>query len=184
MRFAAEPGKTAAGVNGADIRTDGLEGGEGAALRFNLADDVLADTGAEISRRAGEPAAFLMQEIGGDALGFLEEILLVGLCLVELGDGFVDLFTADVGGGFEAVGGVEFAASGLLGLHKFAEEDVPVREGFLDDEGVVGVVVEGVGEGGGFGGALGGMEVSGCLNGATEFFVGTCEAGMGFLYMH
>lgn len=69
-------------------------------------------------------------------------------------------------------------------MHEFAEEDVPVREGFFDDEGVVGVVVEGVGEGGGFGGALSGVEVAGCLDGTAEFFVGACKAGVGFLDVH
>lgn len=113
-----------------------------------------------------------MQEVCCDTLGFLEEILLVAFSLVELRDGLVDFFAADVGGGFEAVGGVEFAAGGLLGLNEFAEEDVAVRKGFFDDEGVVGVVVERVGEGGCFSSALGGVEVACCLDSAAEFFVG------------
>lgn len=184
MGFTAETGEPAAGVDGADVRTDGLEGREGAALSFDFADDVLTDAAAEVRGRAGEPAAFLVQEVGGDALGFLEEVLLVGFGLVELGDGLVDFLAADVGGGFEAVGGVEFAARGLLSLHEFAEEDVPVREGFFDDEGVVGVVVEGVGESGGFRGALGGVVVAGRLDGAAELFVRARETGVGFLGVH
>lgn len=108
----------------------------------------------------------------------------MGFRLVELGDGLVDFFAADVGGSFEAIGGVEFAAGGLLGLHEFTEEDVSVREGFFDDEGVVGVVVEGIGEGGRFGGALGGVEVAGCLDGAAKFLVGARETGVGFLGVH
>lgn len=63
MGFATEAGETTAGVDGADIRADGLEGCERAAFSFDFADDVLADTGAEIRGRAGEPAAFLVQEI-------------------------------------------------------------------------------------------------------------------------
>ena len=47
-----------------------------------------------------------------------------------------------------------------------------VCEGFFDDEGVGGVVVEGVGECGGFGGALGGVVVACCLDYAAELAVG------------
>lgn len=56
-----------------------------------------------------------------------------------------------------------------------------VREGFFDDEGVGGVVVERVANGGGFGGALCGVVVAGRLDDAAEFAVGGCEAGLGFL---
>lgn len=59
-----------------------------------------------------------------------------------------------------------------------------VGEGFFDDEGVGGVVVERVAEGGGFGGALGGVVVACCLDYFTEFAVGACESGVGFLNMH
>lgn len=96
MGFATKPGKPATSVDGADIRTDGLEGRERAALCFDFTEDILADTGAEICSRAGEPAALLMEKVRGNALGFLEEVLLVGFCLVELGDGLVDFFAADI----------------------------------------------------------------------------------------
>ena len=59
-----------------------------------------------------------------------------------------------------------------------------VCEGFFDDEGVGGVVIERVTEGGGFGGTLGGMVVTCCLDYLAEFAVGTGEAGMGFLDVH
>ncbi len=56
-----------------------------------------------------------------------------------------------------------------------------VREGFLDDEGVRGVVVERVAESGSFGGALGGVVVARCLDDFAKFAVGSCQAGVGFL---
>ena len=61
---------------------------------------------------------------------------------------------------------------------------MPVREGFFDDEGVRGVVVQGVAEGGGFGGALGGVVVAGRLDDFAEFTVGAREAGVSFLHVH
>ena len=105
----------------------------------------------------------------------------MGAGFVESGDGLVDFFAADGAAGFEAVGRREFAAGGLLGGDEVAEEDVAVGEGFFHDEGVGGVVVEGVADGGGFGGALGGVVVARGLDDAAEFAVGGCEAGLGFL---
>ena len=77
MGFPTETGEATSGVDSADVRADGLEGGEGAALSFDFAEDVFADAGAEVTGRASEPAAFLLEEVGGDALGFLPEIDLV-----------------------------------------------------------------------------------------------------------
>ena len=56
-----------------------------------------------------------------------------------------------------------------------------VRECFLYDEGVAGVVHQRVAEGGGFGCALGGVIVAGRLDDFAEFAVGGREAGVGFL---
>ena len=71
-----------------------------------------------------------------------------------------------------------------MGGKEVAEEDVAVREGFFDDEGVGGVVIERVAEGGGFGGTLGGMVVACGLDYLPEFAEGTCEARVGFLDVH
>ena len=140
MRFPAEARQPAAGVDRADVGPDGLKGRERAALGLDLADDVLADAGAHVGGRAGEPAAFLVEEVAGDALRFLEEVLLVALRLVEGGDGLVDFLAAHAGRGFEAVRGAELAAGDLLGLDELAEQDVAVGERFFDNEGVVGMV--------------------------------------------
>ncbi len=59
-----------------------------------------------------------------------------------------------------------------------------VCEGFFDDEGVRGVVVERIAESGGFGSALGGVVVARCLDDFAEFAVSSCEAGVGFLNVH
>lgn len=67
---------------------------------------------------------------------------------------------------------------------QFAEEDVPVCEGFFHDEGVPRVVGEGVAEGGRFGGALCGVVVAGGLDDAPEFAVGVGEAWVRFLHVH
>ena len=140
MRLPAEARQPATGVDGADVRPHGLEGPERAALGVDFADDVLADTGAQVGGCAREPAAFLVEKVPCDTLGFLEEVLLVALRLVKSGDGLVDFLAAHASGGFQAVGGAEFAAGDLLGLDELAEEDVAVGKGFFDDEGVVGVV--------------------------------------------
>ena len=184
MGFAAEPGQTAGGVDGADVGADGLEGGEGAALGFDFAEDVFTDTCAEVCGGAGEPAAFLMQQVRRDSLRLLCEVELVAARFIESADGLVDFFSAYGAAGLEAIGGGEFGAGGLLRGDVVAEEDVAVCEGFFDDEGVGGVVVEGIAKGGGFGGALGGMVVAGCLDDFAEFAVGGCEAGVGFLDVH
>jgi hypothetical protein len=55
MCFTTETGKATGGVDVADFRSDLLQGGEGAALGFDLADDVFADGGAEVCGCAGEP---------------------------------------------------------------------------------------------------------------------------------
>ena len=59
-----------------------------------------------------------------------------------------------------------------------------IGEGFFDDEGVGGVVIQRVAESGGFGGALGGMVVACCLDYLAEFAVGTCETRVRFLDVH
>ena len=172
MGLSPQARQSARGVDGTDVRADGLEGRESAPLGFDFAEDIFADGGAEVGGGAVEPAAFFEEQVGGHALGFVEEVVFLGLGLVELADGFVDLVAADGGGGFEAVGGAEFAAGGLLRLQEIAQQDVAVCEGFFDDEGVGGVVVEGVRERGGFGGALGGVVVACCLDDAAELAVG------------
>lgn len=101
--------------------------------------------------------------------------------LVEGGDGLVDFLAADARAGFQAVGGGELAAGCLLRGEEVAQEDVSIGEGFFDDEGVGGVIVEGVAYGGGFGGALRGVVIASGLDDAAEFAVGGCEAGLGFL---
>lgn len=93
-------------------------------------------------------------------------------CFVKGADGFVDFFVTDGAAGFESVGGGKFVAGGLLGGEEVTEENMAVCEGFFDDEGVGGVVVEGVAEGRGFGGALGGVIVACRLDDLAKFAVG------------
>lgn len=181
MRLPPQATQPPTRINSADIRPHALQRREGAPLGFDLAEDVLPDACADIGSRAGEPSPFLLQQVRGDALRFLRQIQLVAAGLVERGDGLVDFLAADAGAGFQAVGGGELAAGGLLRGEEVAQEDVAVGEGFFDDEGVGGVVVEGVADGGGFGGALRGVVVAGGLDDAAEFAVGGCEAGLGFL---
>lgn len=90
-----------------DVWTDLLEGGEGAALGFDLADDVLSDCSAEVGGGAGEPFAFLYEEVAGDALGLLLEVGFVAAGFVERGDCLVDFVALDAAAGFESVGGAE-----------------------------------------------------------------------------
>ena len=134
--LAAEAGEAAAGVDGADVSADAFEGGERAALGFDLAEGVLADTEVEVPGGAVEPAAFLQEQVGGHALGFAFQVVLLGEGFVEGGDGFVDFFAFHGCAGFEALDGGFFACAGLGGLEEFAEEDMSVCEGFFDDEGV------------------------------------------------
>lgn len=181
MRLPPQAAQAPTRINSADIRPDRLQSSESSPLGLNLAEDVLPDASADIGGRAGEPSPFLLQQVRRDALRFLGQIQLVAAGLVEGGDGLVDFLAADAGAGFEAIGGGELAAGGLLRGEEVAQEDVSVREGFFDDEGVGGVVVEGVADGGGFGGALRGVVVAGGLDDAAEFAVGGCEAGLGFL---
>lgn len=163
MGFPAQPAETARGIDVADVRTHALEGGEGAAFGLDLAQDVFADRRPQIRGRAGEPSALFVQEVRGDALGFLPEEGFVAPGLVQRADGLVDFFAPDGTAGFEPVGGGEFVAGGLLGGDEVAEEDVAVRQSLFDDEGVGGVVVEWVAEGGGFRCALGSVIIAGCL---------------------
>ncbi len=104
--------------------------------------------------------------------------------LVERADGFIDLFPANGTAGFESVGGCELAAGSLLGGDQVAKEDVPVCEGFLNDESIGGVVVEGIAKGGGFGGALGGVVVACGLDDLAKLAVGACKAWMCLLDVH
>ena len=157
MRLAAETGQAAAGVDGADVRADALEQGQGAALGLDLADHVLADGQAHVGGGAGKPLAALVHQVLGDAGGLVLQRRFGLLGVAEGGDGLVDALAAHVGRGLEPVGGVELAAGELLSLEKLAHEDLAVGEGFLDDEGVTGVVLEGIADGGGLGGSLRGM---------------------------
>lgn len=184
MGFPAQPAQPTRGVDIADVGADAFQGGEGAALGFNFAEDVFADTGTEVGGRAGEPPPFFVQQVRGHPLGFVAQVGFVAPGLVERADGFVDLFTAHGTAGLEPVGGGELAAGGLLGGQKVAEENVAVREGFFHDEGVRGVVVQRVAEGGGFGGALCGVVVACGLDDLAEFAVGASEARVGLLDMH
>jgi hypothetical protein len=176
--------QTTAAIDGADVRAHRLEGGEGAALRLDFADDVFADGLAHIGGGAVEPLALLLEEVGGDALGFRGQVLLVAAGLVELGDGFVDLVALDAGAGLEAVGGRELGLGDCLRLEQFAEEDVAVGEGFLGDEGVAAVVLEGVAEGGCFGCALGGVEVASGLDNLSDLLVCMGQTDVCLLRLH
>lgn len=71
-----------------------------------------------------------------------------------------------------------------MGLEEFSDEDLAVGEGFFDDEGVLGVVLEWVADGGGLGGCLGGVVVAHGLDDSAEFPVGVGETGMRFLNVH
>lgn len=104
--------------------------------------------------------------------------------LVKRADRFVDLFPANGTAGFESVRGCQLASGSLLGGDQVAKEDVPIREGFFYDEGVGGVIVEGIAEGGGFGGALSGVVVACGLNDFAKLAVGACEAWVGLLNVH
>lgn len=171
-------------VNGADVCPDALQRREGAALGLDLADGVLPDTGVEVLSRAVEPAAFLQEEVCRHAGGFALQVVLLREGLVEGGDRFVDFLAFDARGGFEALNAGFFAHAGGGGLLQFAEEDVPVCEGFFHDEGVAAVVGEGVAKGSRFSGALRGVIIACCLDDATEFAVGVGEARVRFLYVH
>lgn len=105
------------------------------------------------------------------------------LCFIQRADSLVNFFSADGAAGFEPVGCGEFAAGGLLGGDEVAKEDVAVCEGLFDDEGVGGVVIEGVAEGGCLGGALGGVVIAGSLDNLAEFAVGAGEPWVCFLDM-
>ena len=61
---------------------------------------------------------------------------------------------------------------------------MPVGEGFFDDQGVGGVVVEGVAESGCFGCALSCVVVACCLDDFAEFAVGDHQAWVCFLDVH
>ncbi len=184
MSFAAQSRQATRRIDGADFRAHGLQRRQGAALGFDLAGHVLAQAGAQVGGGADEPFATLVDQVGGHALGLLEEVGFVGAGFVEAGDCFVDFVAADGGAGFEAVGGGEFGAGGGLCLEELSEEDVAVRKAFFDDEGVGGVVLEGLGKGCGFGGPLYGVEVTGGLHGFAESAVGVLQPWVAFVVGH
>ena len=136
MCLTAQPGEAAGGIDGADVRADLLECGESAALVFDLADDVFADSDAQVGGGAGEPFALFDQEVGGYALGLLLQVAFVAAGFVQGGDGFVDLVALHARTCFEPVCRVESGARRLLGLGEFAEENVAVGQGFFHDEGI------------------------------------------------
>lgn len=115
MSFSAQAGQTARGVDSSDIGSYGLEGGEGASFGFDFAEDVFADTGAEICGRTGKPASFLLQEVGCHPLGFLRQVMFVTPGFVQGADGLVDFFSAHGTAALESVCCGELAAGGGLG---------------------------------------------------------------------
>lgn len=114
MCFPAQPREAAGGVDGSDIGPDALQGGKRTALGFDFAQDVFADTDAEIGGRTGEPAPFFVKQVGGDSLSFLCKIAFVASRFVEGADGFVNLLSADRATGFQSISCREFAACYLL----------------------------------------------------------------------
>lgn len=112
MSFSAQAGQTARGVDSSDVRAYGLEGGECAPFGFDFAEDVFTDAGAEICGRTGEPATFLLQEVGCHTLRFLRQIMFVTSSFVQGADCLVDFFSAHGTAAFESVCCGELAAGG------------------------------------------------------------------------
>ena len=83
-----------------------------------------------------------MEEVCGDPLGFLREIVLVAPCFVKSADGFVHFFMTDRAAGFESVSCGEFATRYLLGRDKISKKDMTVCESLFDDESIRGMIVE------------------------------------------
>lgn len=184
MRFPAQATKTTRGVDGADVSADALEEREGPALGLDLTKHVLADAETQIRSSAREPLALLVDEVLRDGSSLLIQVRLIGTRLIQGGDGLVNLFTTHGRARLEPVGGIEAASRGLLGLEELADEDLPVRQGLLDDEGVLRVVLEGVADGGRLGRGLCGVVVAYGLDDFAELAVGVGEALVWFLDVH
>ena len=97
---------------------------------------------------------------------------------------FVHFISADGGACFEPVGGVKLAASHALSLNEFSQEDVPIRESFLNDECICRMVVHRITKCSGLSGSLSCMVVARCLYYLPQFAVRVRQARMRFLNVH
>ena len=184
MVFATESAQTARSINGSDVRPHGLQHRERPSFGLDLAHHVLPDRSNHVVRRSLEPSPFLQEQVRGDALGLGPKIVLLVDGLVEGRDGFVDLVMPHARARFESGDRAFFAPSRCFRLEEFAEQDVSVGQRFFDDEGVGGMIIEGVPECRRFGRSLCGVVVATGLDDSSELAICISEAGMGFLNVH
>ena len=102
---------------------------------------------------------------------------------VKLIDGLVYLLSSDRRLSLESICGSKFAARSLLGCDQVAKQDVPVCQGFLDDQSIRGVIVQRVRKRRCFSSALSRMIVPSGLDDSAELAVSYPKTGMCLLNM-
>lgn len=92
-------------------------------------------------------------------------------CLIQSGNSLVDLVSLHARACFEPVGSRKFRFGLRLRLQQFSEQDVPICQGFLRDECVAAVILEGIAESCGLRCALCGVKVTRGLNDFSKLLV-------------
>ncbi len=83
--------------------------------------------------RPGEPLAPLEHQVLRDPRRLLVEVGLLVPGLLQQRDGLVHLLPPHVRAGLKAVGSAELTPRVFLGLQEFADEQLPIGKGLLDD---------------------------------------------------
>ena len=176
MVISPQPTKATRRIDGTNIRPDRLKRSQSSTLGFNLFDDILPDAAAQVLRRAIEPQLLLTDEIARHVGDLLGQPLFYPLRLFQRRDCLIHFVPLWAQAGAKSLRRPELAPRVDLRLNQLSHQDLPIRQRFLDDEGVAAVVGEGIGEGEGFERALLEVKVADGADGGTEFTEGEREA--------